>query len=103
MKKNASKCHKLIMRISTFYIIIVLGLHSLFATEINGQALKSSNILLEKNSYKLEELFEIIEAETAYNFVISEDYLNTDTTILTASGKVNLLYLLESISKKVFI
>ncbi|EIJ37379.1 TonB-linked outer membrane protein, SusC/RagA family [Galbibacter orientalis DSM 19592] len=100
MKKNASKCHKLIMRISTFYIIIVLGLHSLFATEINGQALKSSNILLEKNSYKLEELFEIIEAETAYNFVISEDYLNTDTTILTASGKVNLLYLLESISKE---
>ncbi|MCF8715149.1 SusC/RagA family TonB-linked outer membrane protein [Joostella atrarenae] len=100
MKKKASKCHKLIMRISTFYIMIVLGLHGLFATEINGQTLKNSNILLEKNTYKLEELFGIIESETAYNFVISEDYLNTNTIVYTAAGKVNLLYLLESISKE---
>ncbi|MDG3581786.1 SusC/RagA family TonB-linked outer membrane protein [Galbibacter pacificus] len=100
MKKNVSKCHKLIMRISSFYIIIVLGLHSLFATEINGQALKRSNVMLNNKAYNLEELFGIIESKTNYNFIISEDQINLNTSVGTFWGEVNLLELLEKVSKE---
>ncbi|MCX2679153.1 SusC/RagA family TonB-linked outer membrane protein [Galbibacter sp. EGI 63066] len=99
MKKNAYKWHKLIMRISSLYIVIVLGLHGLFATEMNGQALRKSNIVLNKSNYKLEELFRFIEENTAYNFVVSEEQLDLSASVETLSGEVNLLHLLEAISK----
>lgn len=100
MKKNAVNYHKIIMRISTFFIIIVLGLHSLFASEINGQTLKSSTILLDKESYILGELLQIIETNTNYSFVVSEGELNMNTQVTLAAKENNLLGLLKDISRE---
>lgn len=98
MKKNAVNYHKIIMRISTFFIIIVLGLHSLFASEINGQTLKNSSVVLDKNAYTLEELFNVITSKTNYNFVTSKDVIDLDTYVTPGEGKRNLHGLLETLS-----
>ncbi|WP_417360728.1 SusC/RagA family TonB-linked outer membrane protein [Galbibacter sp.] len=98
MKNNAVNNHKIIMRISTFFIVIVLGLHSLFATEINGQTLKSSTIILNKSTYTLEELFNEISSETIYSFVTSKDVINLDTPVNLIEGEKNLQELLEQLS-----
>src|SRR5690606_34274243 len=98
MKNNAINYHKISMRISTFFIVIVLGLHSLFATEIKGQTLKSSTILLHKNSYTLEELFKEISSETIYSFVTSKDVIDLGTQVNLDEAEQNLQELLEQLS-----
>src|SRR5690606_6210231 len=98
MKNNAINYHKITMRISTFFLVIVLGLHSLFATEIKGQTLKSSTILLHKNSYTLEELFKEISSETIYSFVTSKDVIDLGTQVNLDEEEQNLQELLEQLS-----
>ncbi|MCM5663051.1 SusC/RagA family TonB-linked outer membrane protein [Galbibacter mesophilus] len=100
MKKNTANCYKLLMRLSTFYIVITLGLHSLFATEMKGQALRETEIVLDKTSYELEELFRVIEKETAYRFIVSKDKLNLGASVTVLDTKTNLLNLLEQLSKE---
>lgn len=100
MKLNTINYPKMMMRISTFYIIAVLGLQSLFASQINGQTLERSTVEFEKSYYQLDELFKAIEAKTAYSFVVSEPILDLDSEVFLSSKDQNLLHLLEKVSKE---
>ena len=100
MKINTFNYPKIIMRISTFYIITVLGLHSLFASEINGQTLQSSTVEFDKSLYKLQELFRVIEDKTTYSFVLSEPLLELESEVILSTKDQNLLHLLEKVSKE---
>src|SRR5690606_36458118 len=100
MKLNTINYPKMMMRISTFYIIAVLGLQSLFASQINGQTLERSTVEFEKSYYQLDELFKAIEAKTAYSFVVSEPMLDLDSEVFLSSKDQNLLHLLEKVSKE---
>jgi len=100
MKINTFNYPKIIMRISTFYIITVLGLHSLFASEINGQTLQSSTVEFDKSLYKLQELFRVIEDKTTYSFVLSEPLLDLESEVILSAKDQNLLHLLEKVSKE---
>src|SRR5690606_21550191 len=100
MKINTFNYPKIIMRISTFYIITVLGLHSLFASEINGQTLQSSTVEFDKSLYKLQELFRVIEDKTTYSFVLSEPLLDLESEVILSTKDQNLLHLLEKVSKE---
>src|SRR5690606_19367786 len=100
MKINRINYPKIMMRISTCYLITILGLHSLFASQINGQTLKNAAVEFDKSIYELQELFEVIEAQTAYRFVVSEPLLDPVSGVTLNSKDQNLLHLLEKVSKE---
>lgn len=100
MKINRINYPKIMMRISRCYIITILGLQSLLASEINGQTLKNSIVEFDKSIYELQELFEVIEAQTDYSFVVSEPILDPVSGVTLNSKDQNLLRLLEKVSKE---
>tara|TARA_B100002049_G_scaffold70959_1_gene51963 strand:- start:2642 stop:6034 length:3393 start_codon:yes stop_codon:yes gene_type:complete len=68
MKNNLHHFRNILMKLSTMYIILVLGLSPALATDINAQSLKETSVKLKSGKYALKNLFDLVEDQTQFNF-----------------------------------
>lgn len=72
MKKNEHDFRKLLMKLTSVYILLALGLQGVLANEANAQSLRSTKISLERGSYTVRNVLNKVEDQTDFNFTYYE-------------------------------
>ena len=72
MKKNEHDFRKLLMKLTSVYILLALGLQGGLANGANGQSLRSTEISLERGSYTVRDILINVEDQTDFNFTYYE-------------------------------
>ena len=72
MKKNEHDFRKLLMKLTSVYILLALGLQGVLANGANAQSLRSTKISLEHGSYTVRNVLKKVEDQTDFNFTYYE-------------------------------
>ena len=72
MKKNEHDFRKLLMKLTSVYILLALGLQGVLANGANAQSLRSTEISLERGSYTVRNILNNVEDQTDFNFTYYE-------------------------------
>lgn len=100
MKKNEHYFRKFLMRISTLYILLALGLQGVMASGVNGQSLRNTEVTLERDTYVLGDIFKRVENQTNFNFTYYLDEIDIGSDYEVTKTFRSLFDLLYDLSEK---
>lgn len=100
MKKNKHYYSKILMRISTLYILLLLGLQGVIASGVNAQSLRNTDVVLERDTYVLRDIFERVQNQTDFNFTYYEDEIDLGSPYAITKPYKSLFDLLYDLSQK---
>ena len=90
---------KLLMRLSASALLITISLQSLLAVNtIVGQKVSEVTVEINSETSSLGSLFQEIEDQTIFNFVVSEDQIDLDLNVRVKTGQQNLEKLLKNLA-----
>ncbi|WP_147676651.1 SusC/RagA family TonB-linked outer membrane protein [Algibacter pacificus] len=99
--KKKSLNFKLLMRISTLLITVMLSITNLFAVnKVNAQRLEAYEIKLTESTYTLRSVIDLIEQTTNFSFIVYEKEIDMSSIYVPYQQDQSLLSLLENLSKK---
>ncbi len=98
MKKNEHDFRKLLMKLTSVYILLALGLQGVLANGANAQSLRSTKISLEHGSYTVRNVLKKVEDQTDFNFTYYESEVDLGAAYSIDSTYDSLFDLLYDLS-----